>query len=250
MKKTLFLFMAFLVLSVGNAKEGSKTVKMCSVEWPPYYGAELKENGFYAAVTSAALKRVGYKMDVSFMPWARCLKNVEKGKDDAVLGAYFSEKREKWSYYSEPVHWVKNYFLSKKKLNLNTYKELKELKPFSIGVVRKWKYETKFDKYVGLTKTVVNKKKQLLKLLFADRVDIVVMNDLAAMLEINESYAGKKSNVVFMKPPLSKMALHNIFSKKTPNGEKMRSDFNKGLKSIKEDGTLDKIMSSYGLLIK
>ena len=247
LKKINLLSILFTVsISVGHAKDNIKELKFCATEWAPYTTNNPNNKGLLFEISRSAFERVGYKINLDIIPWNRCLKETELGEYHGVLGAYFSKERAKWSFYSKPFFSVQSYFISRKKLNFKEYKELSDLKPFTIGVVRKWKYEEKFDSIQDFKKHTVNKSNQLLKLLSRGRVDIIVMNDIKAIREINKDFSPIKNDFVFIKPPLSKMELHNIFSKKLVNGKNLRDSFNKGFELILKEGTYKKVLKANG----
>lgn len=66
----------------------AREVRMCTVEWAPYYGAELPRNGMLTALTDAAFRAGGHTTALEFMPWARAMLEVKQGDRDLVLGAY------------------------------------------------------------------------------------------------------------------------------------------------------------------
>jgi polar amino acid transport system substrate-binding protein len=53
-------------------------------------------------------------------------------------------------------------------------------------------------------------------------------------------------DVKFLSPPLEEKPVFAMFSKKNPDYKEKVDAFNKGLKAVEQDGTLDAIMKKYG----
>src|SRR5947209_5081721 len=74
----------------------SETITLLSIEYPPYTGHSLQQEGLATAITVAAFRRVGYQVKIQYRPWARALDEVKTGKSAGVLDVWYSEKRTKF----------------------------------------------------------------------------------------------------------------------------------------------------------
>lgn len=63
----------------------NKSLKIAAPEYPPFYGAELEDNGFMTEIVRAALDRGGYEATIDFLPWKRALASAQEGKHDALF---------------------------------------------------------------------------------------------------------------------------------------------------------------------
>ncbi|WP_321402419.1 transporter substrate-binding domain-containing protein [Maridesulfovibrio sp.] len=84
------IFILLLGLKAGNA-DADNVVYLSSLEWPPYVGKRLPENGSSAEIVRKAFAAMGYELKILFLPWKRSMHMVEV--DFQVVG-YFPE------YYS------------------------------------------------------------------------------------------------------------------------------------------------------
>ncbi len=66
----------------------SQRVHMTSLDWPPYSGEELAENGVSIAIAREAFAVMGYELVVEFKPWVRTV--TLASKQDKYIG-YFPE---------------------------------------------------------------------------------------------------------------------------------------------------------------
>lgn len=67
----------------------SETVYLASLEWAPYSGKNLKQQGASAAVAKAAFKAMGHELKIDFFPWTRAV-NMATSPTSKYLG-YFPE---------------------------------------------------------------------------------------------------------------------------------------------------------------
>lgn len=87
-------FLATLLLmgiSVGNVRAEGHVVYLSSLEWPPYVGEYLPENGSNAKIIRKAFAAMGYELKILFLPWRRTMHMADNAP--SVVG-YFPE------YYS------------------------------------------------------------------------------------------------------------------------------------------------------
>lgn len=71
-----------------------EALQVAALDWPPYYGPDLEGGGVFARITRAAFERVGYRIEIDWMPWQRALAMGERGAYDLVLGGYDAPERK------------------------------------------------------------------------------------------------------------------------------------------------------------
>ncbi len=64
-------------------------VKIVSLDWPPYTGANEPGQGVITVALRRIFLRLGYQLDVEFMPWSRAMLEVRRPKSDYI--GYFPE---------------------------------------------------------------------------------------------------------------------------------------------------------------
>ncbi|OZG70961.1 ABC transporter [Hahella sp. CCB-MM4] len=223
----------------------AETVKLTSLDWPPYTGKGLKDNGASVAVAKAAFEAVGHTLVVEFYPWKRA---VNLAKDDPGYDGYFPE------YYAEELK--QDFILSapmgsgplgfaELKDKPVSWNSIDELVKFRIGVVSGYVNTASFDDMVAQGKIKASEasddSKNLLKLA-AGRVDMAVVdkNVLTYLLSSDPQLKPVASKIQFNSHLLEDKSLYICF-KKGPKGEKLAKEFNEGLGKIDIEG----IMSSY-----
>ena len=90
------ILMCQLTAAGDMAFSQDKKVTLATDPWPPYYGPDLENQGYFTEISRAAFQRAGYQLVVEFVPWKRALKMAKTGKYDGVLGAFYNDERTQW----------------------------------------------------------------------------------------------------------------------------------------------------------
>ena len=232
-----------LLIAVGGPAQ-ARDISMLTVEWAPHYGSALPENGLTTALVKAAFRAGGHSSQVDFIPWARALKEVEDGKADVVMGAYFNEERAQKYYYSDRIYSLDLGLIARPGLDVLKYESLRELSAYKIGISRGFSNSEEFDAADYLDKDVATFPNLNIRKLFRGRIDMAVMNfDLFRYEAKQEGFC--ISDVTFMDPPLSTEGLYVMASRNIRDGEKIIEDFNRGLLAIRQNGEFDRIVNRF-----
>ncbi|MDM8524678.1 transporter substrate-binding domain-containing protein [Desulfococcaceae bacterium HSG8] len=246
MKKSVFVLMLWLIFAAeGTASE--KTVSIATSAWEPYCGKFLPNYGIEPEIVSAAYARSGYKAEFRFMAWVSALEEVRNGVYDAVTSASFTKERAKDYLYSDSYMESPVVFYKRKDSQI-TWRRLEDLKPYKIGVVRGYAYSPEFDKTDFLQKRISKTEMVNIRKLLLKQADLIVMDRFVGHYLIHKKlYKHERDILEVLSPPLFTDKLHLMFSKKTPDVLKKTEAFNSGLKKIREDGTLVRILEKHGL---
>ena len=222
-----------------------KAVSLATLEWEPYVGEKLRNYGFTSEIVAEAFKRAGYTVEVHFMPWARVLQEVMKGKYDAAYPAYYSKERAKTYILSNSFAEGPLVFCKKKGADIS-YKTLQDLRPYRIGVVRGYVNTPEFDAADYLRKDIANSDELNLRKLLRGRVDLVVIDKFTAQHILSTVIPEGVDAIEFLEPHLQEKPLYLAVSRKVKGHQQIVKDFNHGLKQITEDGMIRNIMKKYG----
>ncbi|MBN2164583.1 MAG: transporter substrate-binding domain-containing protein [Pontiellaceae bacterium] len=244
MKKSLCLLAAGMISCVvfqGHAE----TIKLATLEWEPYVGKSLVDNGFIVEITREAFKRSGYEVELTFLPWKRALSMVENGSMDGCFPSYHIKERENIYLYTENMGMSEIVLFKKAEKNI-TFNALEDLKPYTIGVVGGYGNSPEFDAADYLKKQEVTEDILNFQKLKAGRLDLVVADKYFGLEVLNKKMPEMIGKIDILPKPINKNGLVIGVSKKIPNGAAIVEAFNKGMKEIKADGTYDKIMEKHG----
>lgn len=219
----------------------AEAIKLTSLDWPPYSGKTLTDQGTSAKSVKEVFAAAGYEASFEFRPWNRA---VSEGLKNPAFVGYFPE------YYSEgldaeksadgaclfsdsfgtsPVGFVQS------KNNPITWNTHDDLKNFKIGVVSGYVNEAQFDKMVSdgdlkveeVSKDLLNIRKVAQGRLSAGVID---SNVLKYLLDTDKNMAISKDSVEMNEKLLTEHGLHICFPN-TETGKKVRDSFNKALAS-------------------
>lgn len=248
MKKTLISILTIFTLHLWSPflLSEEKNVSLSYVSYPPYYDKDLELGGPLSEIIVAAFADQGYRVRREQLPWSRAIKWTEEGKFDGLYSAWYREEREEHFAFSSPLPGNELVLFKQKKTQIS-FKDYKDLKPYSIGVVRGYANPPGFDEADLNLAAVTTDKQNLLKL--ADsRIDLALVDKaLGKYILKTELPSDKASQIDWIEPPLKVENQYLMFSKKAPDYQQKLEAFNKGLKVITENGELQRILEKHGI---
>ncbi len=232
----------------------SKLVVLATSDWEPYIGEKLPGHGYVHEIAVEAFKSMGYRTEIHFYPWARALAMAEGGKADGLFPEYFEEHRQASFAYSNPFQGGPVGFLVRKDSRIafdkdprkNLTEALRGLASHRFGVVRGYVNTQAFDEATFLTKEEAGSDAQNIQKLWAQRIDLIFIDQFVARHLIRTRFPDMSDRLVFLEPPLEIKPLYIAFSKRAPGYEQKLKDFNAGLERIEKAGTLKAILKKYG----
>lgn len=82
------------------AGAAAATVQLVSLDWEPYVGERLPEQGYVPALIRAAYAQQGRSVSIRFYPWARALELARSGQVDGLAPEYYNPSRNAEFEYS------------------------------------------------------------------------------------------------------------------------------------------------------
>ncbi len=235
-----------LLLCSGNGFAGNKVVNIATEPaWTPYWNKDFDSGGFFVEITAEAFKRVGYDIKMNWVPWKRAQELSFSGKYDALLGCYHTDERAKKLEYSAPVTTAEVVLFELAGRNIK-FSNLRDLSPYTIGVIRGYANTVAFDTADYLKKVEAVDSIISIRMLLGGRTDLIINSRKVIEHLINTEFNSEKDNVSVVMPVLQSSNVHIGFSKANPNHVEIKNAFNKGLDEIKKDGTYDRIMKKHG----
>lgn len=250
-KQTLFialvLMFAVSISGIGNAE---KTVKLSTINWEPYTGKKLTNQGFFSELVTESFARTGYRVEYYYRPWARALKEAKEGKADGVMVAYWKKDRTKFLNYPDVVWKVKEEFIALQKNPIAYNGKLSSLKGYKIGVLNRSAQAAEIEA-AGVRIEPVSDQIQNVKKLLAGRIDAMVVPRSIFFYHLERIDPDfNHSRIKIVKPPFKTYDMYVAFSKLNPRYEQLTADFNRGLKLIKTDGTYEKILQKHHISLE
>ncbi len=245
------ILLSFLILISLSGGVNSETFRISTGEFVPYCSSAAFHKGFASHVVEEAFARQGHKVEFDFLPWKRAMLEAKLGRYDATSWWVHSDERDTDFFLSDEILERTIAFLYHKYKNSEfDWKEMSDLSGMSIGVTRGYHYT---DKLVAFRKTnkalfeEVNTDEQNIKRLLLGRIDIFPMNTVTGMELLHTKFAPHVAHQLNFHPrALNTTSGLVMFPKVNKRSEQIRDILNTGLKSIREDGTYEKLLD--GLL--
>jgi polar amino acid transport system substrate-binding protein len=242
------LLVALLTLALAlaaSAPQGAEPVRLATLEWPPYVGRELPDQGYVAAVARAAFAEQGLALEIEFHPWERALELARSGAVDGLMPEYFNMQREAEFEYSAafPGGPLVLYRRSDADIRFaadpmrEPERALRALQAYRFGVVRGYVNSAAFDAADYLMKLPADDDEDNLRKLVAGEIDLAVIDRHVAehlIASRHPDYAGK---IAAMSPPLAEPPLYVAFSRKAAQHRALVA-FDRGLAALAADGRL------------
>ena len=191
--------------------------------------------GFDTEIITAVFKSMNITPKIQMLPFIRADKKTRVGEYAAYYTFTKNLDREKDYYFSDPISSVQDLIFFKKstKISWSTYGDLSQ---YSLGYSEKYNYDQKFldaikNKFPVLRE---NNEEHLLTLLVNDRFDMIICEASVCSYLIKKNPQQFK-NVISFKNPIGipePRAFYLGFSKKWPESEKLRDEFNIALKDF------------------
>lgn len=222
------------------------TLRLVADPWPPFNDQALLNNGVASDLVITALNRAGYTTRYAQVPWARAVRGLKQGSYDVLINAWYTDERATFGYYSQPFLINRVRFLQRKGGHI-VFRQLADLYPYSIAVVRDYAYSREFDQDSQLSKVEVVSFAQSARMLQAKRVQLAVEDELVARFHLSRSLAGVSDQLEFLPQPLSENGLHILVSRQHPQHQQIADDFNQAIEAMRADGSYAQIFLRHGL---
>ena len=212
-----------------------KVIRLSSLEWPPYSGADLPEQGATIAVVRAALAEMGYELEVTFFPWSRAV-NLAADAGSGFHGyfpEYYSDEVSRTFRYSDPVGYGPLGFVQSVGSDIE-WSSLTELDRYVIGTVKDYVNTKEFDSLVESRSLSVsealNDTSNLLKVAYR-RIDMAVVdqNVMKFLLSDDPDLRRISGEIEFNPKLLDMKSLYVCFSLRN---RELAEILNQGLASI------------------
>ena len=250
----LVLSFVLITLILSTNAHASKTLIFGTGEWEPITSSKLENNGLASEIVKNAFAIHGVNIHIKFLPWKRCEYLLSNQKLDAIFPYTKTPERNIRFNFSDPVVVVRtHFFYMKNKIKQLKFKSYKDLKPYRIGGILGYYYQTTFDK-AGLNVEYVSTTEQNIKKLLAGRVDLTPIANISGWYliknqfpEAYDQFMSSEYDLVENRLSDDTIASRVMVLKTGKKRNKIIEKYNSGLKKIKQNGLYDNILIKYGL---
>lgn len=242
--RALVLFL-IIFFSASVLPAGEPPVLLVSNDYPPYVNTSKKNRGFLTDVIVAAFDAVGVPSEIEFRPWRRCALMVENGSAFGAFPYGVTEARKKYAWFSDELWKCHNvFFYLKGRFGDYDYVGLEDLRGRVIGGTSGNYYEDTFED-AGLTVDYAPSEVSGVRKLWDYRVEFFAEDELVGWSLISSLFENQKFLFASTSTPWNVNPQTLMVSKKYPGSKELLQRFNRGLKTIRENGTYDRIFQSH-----
>jgi polar amino acid transport system substrate-binding protein len=257
MQRSILILLAMVLASAmpcaARAQAAEAPVRLASLEWPPYIGASMPDEGFAAALVRAAYAELGLSVEIQFHPWARALELARSGAVDGLFPEYYNAERETEFAFSAPLA-SGPLVLYKRREDELQYRPvsrgalesgLRALQAQRFGVVSGYLNTPAFDAADYLTKIEAADDATNLRNLVEGHIDLAVIDRRVAQHLISTRHPDYAAQIEALSPPLGEMQLYIAFSRKSPRMSEALEGFERGLEALRFKGQLTTLQMRY-----
>lgn len=209
----------------------------------PKVGLEIR--GVAPDILRIIFGELGIKVDAKYVGnWKRCQINVKQGNVDILMGAYMTEERKKYAAYTETPLAPDPQAVFVWKGREFKFEKWEDLKGKTVGMTIGFSSGKAFDGFLEkntIVERVSDRLQNYLKLAMG-RIDFEPNGLYAGLIKVKES--GYEGRIVPLPTPINTEYLYMPVSKKSVY-LKYLPRLDEGLKKLRADGTIDKLVTKY-----
>jgi len=211
---------------------------------------EQDENGALFGIAIDIIEEIsnqtGDSIEVLFLPWGRAVQMVKIGLADALVGPYMTESRKEFLVYTDiPFRNDDMIVITKAGKQIPWDGNLPSIIDRTTIAIRHWDYGDEFDtQKERMTINTANDLSQGLRMLLADRGEVLLANAQSALYEMKK--LSSMDDVSFLTPPIGTVRNYVAFSK-TKEDHDLQDRFNAALLNLQNSGRLSEIVSRHTL---
>ncbi|MBH9553277.1 substrate-binding periplasmic protein [Inhella gelatinilytica] len=238
---------------------GSALACVKSVRWhndPPYSyrGADGEITGLQVELARAVLQRLGCRMALVDMPFARALTELEAGRLDILPGAFQRPDREAFAHFSTVLLMQSRNLLFARKAAWSPATQIRDLEALvsgsfrlgaQIGVVYGEPYQALLQKPALAAKIQFGASRMgLWQMLARGRIDGLIADEATAVYELQ--LLGLTDQVVATDLAVSNDGAGSAFSRRSVSAEFVHR-YDQALQAMQREGSLQTLLLRYGL---
>jgi polar amino acid transport system substrate-binding protein len=205
--------------------------------------------GFTVDVIKLLLERTGIKGKFEMYPWARAYKKALEEKDILIYQLSYSKERDRLFQLVGPILHENEYFFKLKDRKDVVVKNLADAKQYHVGSVRDYFHhrfllKNGFEEGKNLEATYGDEMN--IKKLVSRRIDLMITSEISFSYRLKE--LGYNRDDFEMTLQVVSNDSYLAFSRRTsPN---VVTQFADALDAIKADGSIDRILTEYGVHLR
>jgi polar amino acid transport system substrate-binding protein len=242
----LCLVIWFSLMSIDIARADETRLTYLTEDAPPCNFLENGEaKGVGVDILKAIWKKLGYSpQKIQVMTWPKAYQAAQTQPNTVLFGTARLESREHLFKWAGPV-FLKRFVLFAHKQSILRAVDFEDMNSLRIGTTKDDAAEQELVRRgVRLDRMVrVQGLKEQLELLENNKVDVIARDEMTVQAYMDRH--GLKKETIKKVKSISGASLWYAFSKDVP--DRVVKDFQDSLNDLKKDGTVARLMKSYGI---
>lgn len=228
--------LSLLLSGAAVAQQDERTIRLATLEWPPYTTQKMAHGGETTSTVRAALAAVGYRLEVEFLPWKRALALTKRpSRFDGYFPEYVADTVAQRCMLSEPIGRGPVGFAQLREQPIE-WKTLGDLAQYRVGVVQEYVNSAEFDLRIAQGRQQIDLARddtQNLRKLAAGRVALAVVDHrVFDYLMQHDPQLQQYRNKLELNSRLLEIKQLHICFRPTAKGKQLRDLINAGLRKL------------------
>ena len=243
--------LAGVALALGTGMAGradEHSMRLACNNFPPHK-IEQPANDGYAGfdidIVGEALKRIGWTSEISFMPWKRALELAERGQYDGLCSCSHTKEREAKLLFSDELGAVSVGLFARSPDALAGITSVADLKDRKVVTVGGYNLESELIT-AGAQVEATASDKNALDMLVGGNVDLLYGYELTTKHFIASD--PRSSAIAYRE--IRRNPYYFCLSRAMPGVAAAMQGFNRSLKDMVADGTLQDILDRYNVTFR
>ena len=218
-------------------------VRLACNNFPPHKiekPADDGNAGFDIDIIGEALKRIGWSTEISFMPWKRALELAERGQYDGLCSCSHTKEREAKLLFSDELGAVSVGLFARSDDALAGVGSVADLKDRKVVTVGGYNLEAELIT-AGAQVEATASDKNALDMLVAGNVDLLYGYELTTKHFIASD--PRSSSIAYRE--IRRNPYYFCLSRAMPGADAAMQGFNRSLKDMAVDGSVQHILERY-----
>ncbi|MBU4438087.1 MAG: transporter substrate-binding domain-containing protein [Acetobacterium sp.] len=231
----------------------SNKILLVTGEYAPYTSPDGTGYGAFTQIVEAVLKESGLENEIAFYPWARASEMVKNGEAWASFPyGYTKELAQSYDYSDAIIQSPHKFYYLKSNEKLARegvgFTKISDFTNYTFGGANDYWYGDKTTiENSGVTAEWASDTDALLKMLHAGRIDFLIEDQQVADAAIARLFPDDIDAFATLPNSATQQDYYLIISKNYPNSQFYREKFNAALQTLKNNGTIDRILAENGL---
>ncbi|WP_431688975.1 substrate-binding periplasmic protein [Hahella sp. NBU794] len=231
--------------SLSYSVEVDKKITLLTGDYPPYEIEAPKDGlvGYDIEVVNAVFQRAGYEVDIRFFPWKRAINQIENGHAAGGFSIADTPERREICALSDPISSITPVLAVRADLKEPRPQALAETLLYRGVGIRGYSFQQELAR-IGAPHTILSTDEQALLFLIKSRADVFYTVKESTQFLVKSMGLENQIQFVLLQDKQVEY-FHVCFSKAWPNYERYVDVFNKGLKSLRDEGLYELIHRKY-----